>query len=65
MVNLQKIEIAYLEDCFDTMLYQIYLESLENCNFYAFVIFSYGSRRPSCAAHSHKFEGTPFADNSA
>ena len=29
---LGKIEIAFLEDCSDIMLYQIHLESLENCH---------------------------------
>ena len=36
MIYLQKIEIAFLEDCCGIMLYQIHLESPENCHFHIF-----------------------------
>ena len=36
--HLRKIEIAFLENCSDTMLYQIHSESLENCHFHIFAI---------------------------
>ena len=47
MVNLRKIEIAFLKDHSDTMLYQIHLECLENCLFHVFASFSNGTHRSS------------------
>ena len=55
---------SFYKDCFDTVLYQIHSEILENSHFRIFAIFSNGSRRPSWTAQSHKFEKTPFADHS-
>ena len=44
---LGNIEIAFLEDCSDIMLYQIHLESLENCHSCLCYIISNGSYQPS------------------
>ena len=64
MVNLRKNETDFLEDRSDTMLYQIQLESFENCHFHDYSVFSNGSYWPSRTAQLHKFERTPFADQS-
>ena len=45
MVNLRKLEMTCLGDHSDTMLYQINKESLENCNFHVFSIFSLPVRK--------------------
>ena len=59
----EKIVIASWEDLCDTMLVWIHSEVLRNCQFHVFTTFS-NSRRPFRIAQSHKFETTPFADNS-
>ena len=41
----ETIKIAFLENHSDSMLYPIHLESLENCYFYVFAIFSNGHLR--------------------
>ena len=43
---LGKIERAFLKDCSDIMVYQIHLESLENCHLHC-AILSNGSYQPS------------------
>ena len=43
MINLEKIEIAFLEDRSDTILYQIHSESPENCHFHVLAILATAS----------------------
>ena len=59
--HLQKIEITFLEDRSDPKLYQTHSESIENCYFHVFAIFSNGNHQPSWTVELHKSEKTLFA----